>query len=331
MIEYILIVFTAFGGFFLASYLFHKKHEKKEHFICPLKGNCSEVMNSDFSTFMGVPVINVGLLYYAGIAIGYGLLVAFPEMFASLKVYLLAISSLAFLFSMYLTFIQLVVLRRICTWCLLSASFCTIIVILAIFGSLDLLVPFLAGQHDVILGFHLLAMGLGLGAATLTDVLFFKFLKDFRISQKESDVLSTVSEFIWVSLGVALVSGLALYLPEAAMLNESSKFILKVLVVMVIIANGAFLNLLITPRLVKISFGQEHGHKDGELVRTRKLAFFLGPISIVSWYSAFTLGFIAIDPSRGFQELLGYYVLALIVSVVIGQLFERHLTKEANH
>ncbi len=49
MSEYIVIIFVAFAGLFLATYLMHKKRRKTEHLICPLKGNCSEVIQSKYS------------------------------------------------------------------------------------------------------------------------------------------------------------------------------------------------------------------------------------------------------------------------------------------
>ena len=51
MIESVSIIFIAFSGFFLAAYLFHKKRRKHEPFICPLRANCSEVMQRNYSKF----------------------------------------------------------------------------------------------------------------------------------------------------------------------------------------------------------------------------------------------------------------------------------------
>ena len=74
MIDVISIIFFAFFGFLLAYYLHHKKVEKAEVFVCPLRGSCSEVIESRYSKFFGVPVELLGMIYYAVIAVGYGLL-----------------------------------------------------------------------------------------------------------------------------------------------------------------------------------------------------------------------------------------------------------------
>ena len=327
MRESLFIVFISFAGFLLSLYLFHKKRRKSERFACPLRGNCSEVIHSDYSKFFGIPVEVIGLVYYASISIGHGLVLGFHDAFGWLDLYLLLASTLAFFFSLYLTFIQLVSLRKICTWCLLSATFCLAIFVLTFFGTLDTVLPFLSEYKSFIVVLHVLAMALGLGAATLTDVFFFRFLKDGRISESEAGVLATLSEFIWFSLGVILLTGLALYLPESSRYLEVPKFLAKMVVVGVIIVNGAFLNLYIAPKLVKISFGERHHHKEGELGRSRRLAFTLGPVSIISWYSAFVLGSLPASSPLEFGTFLKVYLVLLLVGVTIGQFVENRISK----
>lgn len=330
MLEYILIIFVGFAGVFLAYYLHHKKHQKKEHFICPFKGKCTDVINSDFSKFFGIPVELLGMAYYASIAIGYGFAVVFSAQVPWLTGVLLTISFGAFLFSLYLTFIQVVVLKKLCTWCLLSAAFTTIIAALAVYGSLEVIGPFLGQYREGFLVLHLLGMAMGLGSATLVDFFFFRYLKDFRISKAEASVLSAISEFIWFALGIIILSGMALYLPEAASYNANPKFIMKALIVLILIVNGAFLNLVVTPKMVKISFGKKHDHQDAELVKIRRIAFGLGPISIVSWYSAFILGALRETPFT-FVELFLIYSTLIILGLLGGRLAERYYMNQAKN
>ncbi len=322
MFPSISIIFLGFAGFLLALYLFHKKRRRTEPFVCPLRGSCVEVIHSDYSTFLGVPVERLGIAYYAFTSVGHGLLIASPIFFARLEVVLLLTSTAAFLFSLYLTFIQLMSLRKICTWCFLSALFCLGIFVLTLLGARDFVFSLLAEYKSFVVVLHILFMALGLGAATLADIFFFKFLKDERISAEESDVLSTLSQVIWLSLGLVIVSGVALFLPEAVQYLSMPKFLAKMVVVGVIVVNGAFLNLYIAPKLVKISFGDPHNHKEGELGRARRLAFALGPISIVSWYAAFILGSLPADTPLLFFDFLKIYLLVLIVAVTIGQFVE---------
>lgn len=326
MLESLSIIFIGFGGFLLSLFLFHKKRRKSEPFVCPLHGRCSEVIHSGYARFLGVPVEILGLVYYAFVAFGHGLVLGFPESLSWLDLPLLIASSAAFLFSLYLTFIQIVSLRKLCTWCLLSAMFCLFIFGLTVLWTLDFVIPFLIEYSSVILILHVLSMALGLGSATLTGIFFFKFLKDSRISQEEAQMLSTLSETIWLALGLVIMTGTALFIPDAAQYVETPKFLAKMVVVFVIVLNGAFLNLYIAPKLVKISFAEPHHHKEGELGHARRIVFAMGSMSIVSWYSAFILGSLPVTINLTFWTFLKIYLLLLVIAVTIGQFIENRLS-----
>lgn len=249
-------------------------------------------------------------------------------MLSSIVFVLLGLSLVAFLFSAYLTFIQAFTLRQWCTWCLISAGLCTLIFALAIVGSEYTFFELLETHHGLIVGFHLLGVVLGLGGATISDVLFFRFLKDLRISQFEANTLRSVSQVIWFGLAILIVSGLGLYLPHAAELGESPKLLVKMIVVAVIIVNGAFLNLFIAPRLVRISFWDGDPRPPSEPKKIRRLAYALGAVSIVSWYSAFILGLMRSSPAD-FETILYFYLFALAISVIGSQIIERLISRRA--
>lgn len=327
MTTYVLIIFVAFSGFILSVYLRHKKN-RKEHFVCPLRAKCSSVIQSRYSKFFGIPVEIIGMVYYALIAIGYGVASAMGHL-DGLGYLLLAATTGAFLFSVYLTFIQIFALREYCSWCLLSASFCTIIFILALAGSMEEVVPFLQANKQTIIILHAIAAAVGLGGATIGDVFFFKFLKDFRISLFESNILRIVSEVIWMALGLIVMTGLGLFLSDMEFYAASSKFLTKMTIVLIIAVNGALLNLLVAPRLIEISFGKEHKHRSGELARLRNLAFALGPISFLSWYTAFVLGMMRSVP-LSYPWMLALFVTALIIAVSVGEFLQGFLHAKAD-
>src|SRR3989344_1068910 len=183
---HIILIFAAFGGFLLAFYIRHKK-QARETIICPLDSDCDAVIFSEYSKFFGIPLEILGLLYYGIVAVGYALFLAFPAFASPLAVFgVLTLTITAFLFSLYLTFIQAFALRQWCTWCLMSAGLCTIIFFAALFASSHDYVALFAQYRPAILGLHVLGLALGLGGATCTDLFFFKFLKDFRISHEEA-------------------------------------------------------------------------------------------------------------------------------------------------
>lgn len=182
---------------------------------------------------------------------------------------------------------------------------------------------FLASNKVIIIILHSLSMAIGLGAATITDVLFFRFLKDGRISKKEHDVMTTLSKVIWFALALAFITGFALYIPKAQILNTSSKFLLKVVVVSVLTINGLILHKYISPKLISISFTRANSNPF--LEKIRKISFALGGISITSWYTAFLLGSVSSLPFSA-QELIVSYGILILAVVAVSQIFAYTIT-----
>lgn len=324
----LLIIFTAFVGFTTAFYI-HIKNKTHRPMVCPLNGNCEMVTNSKYSSFLGIPLTLAGMVYYALIATLYAFLLIFQNIVGDIAIFLVTgVSIGAFLFSLYLTSIQAFVLRSWCTWCLFSALFTTLIAVFSLFGSPLDVIGFLGQYKELIVILHALAAGIGVGVTTVTDVLFFKYLGDFKISKLENDSMRTLSQVIWFALGLLVLTGIGLYLPEADTLNESSKFLVKVVVVFIITLNGLSLNLVISPKLQSIKFDGS----DDEAVRRnriiRKFAFASGGISILSWYTVFILGSIRSIPIS-FSAGLLIYLAVVLVAIVFSQIFEMKMRNQA--
>lgn len=317
----------ALAGFFLASYVYIKK-QKKENLVCPMNGKCDDVVNSRYSKFLGIPVELMGIFYYAAIILFYSyIIINFDTVSAGFEFFITGMTVGAFIFSVYLVFIQAFILRKWCTWCLFSAGFSTMIFVTAVFGANFYLPALLLEYKGVIVFFHALAAAIGVGAATITDIFFFRFLKDYRISESEHSIMNTLSGVIWVALGLLVLTGIGLYIPQAETLGESSKFITKVVAVCVLIVNGIMLNLLVSPRLMEITFGEEHDHMKGELHFMRRLAFAFGGISISSWYVVFLLGSLRSIPIRAGSGI-AIYILILAIAIGASQVFDRMMVNK---
>lgn len=131
-----IIIFIAFAGFLLASYIRHKK-TAQESLTCPLNFKCENVIWSKYSRFLGIPVEILGLFYYGAISVFYGLALIFPNILIEpLIIAVFLASAAAFAFSIYLTLVQAIILKEWCSWCLVSAGFCLAIFSLALY-SLD--------------------------------------------------------------------------------------------------------------------------------------------------------------------------------------------------
>jgi uncharacterized membrane protein len=324
-----MITYLAFGacllGLIASVYILRKKSAKKK-LVCPLRADCEKVIHSTHSTTLGISNEVLGIGYYLIVAALYASTLMAPSILPpGLAQYLLIILSICGgLFSLYLVALQALVIRAWCSWCMLSALATAVLVFCSFHIPLASIAAFLDQHRDIWLLVHGIGFILGLGSATITDVLFFRFLKDHQISGEEQDSFEAITRIIWVGLAILVLSGIMLYLSDVGRLSVSPKFLIKLVVVGVIIVNGLLLNLIVSPRLRQLSF-------DGTLPARhfRRLAFALGGISIVSWYSAFILG-----SARGiplsFVEGLAVYGILLIGTIIGSQVFERRMTAAFN-
>ncbi|MDP3996592.1 MAG: vitamin K epoxide reductase family protein [bacterium] len=125
----IIVIIAALCGFFLAIHIYNEKR-KRPVFTCPLDFDCNTVVKSDYSTLLKISVEVWGMAYYFLILSTYSLLTVYPSIMPEgLSMAVLVLTVVAFAFSIYLTAIQAFVLKQWCSWCLISASLCTIIFI----------------------------------------------------------------------------------------------------------------------------------------------------------------------------------------------------------
>ena len=128
-----LLVLFALAGFAISSYIFIRKH-KKQRLVCPMGGKCDLVTSSRYANTFGIPNSLVGMGYYAATALVYGLPSVISNVsFAALNPAFKLATLGAFLFSVYLTFIQGFVLKSWCSWCVFSAICTTGIFIIMFF------------------------------------------------------------------------------------------------------------------------------------------------------------------------------------------------------
>lgn len=127
IIARIAIAVLGLCGFFVARHIRNEKNAKRP-LVCPIHFDCDTVVHSDYSKFFGIPVEIFGMFYYAFVTIGYIFLSFLPEVLPMLLVdSLILISIGAFLFSVYLTIVQSLVIKKFCSWCLVSATICILI------------------------------------------------------------------------------------------------------------------------------------------------------------------------------------------------------------
>lgn len=309
-------------GLGLCLRIFKKKREPKP-MVCMLGADCNKVVKSEFSTFMGVGLEFYGIGYYALSLLFYASAFLWPHAFAlEAKFIATGFAMTAFLFSCYLTFVQAFYIKSWCSWCLTSAATSTIIFLLAVGGDIAAglnFVPLLLEWREALVALHLLGFALGIGGATVADLVFFRFMKDFYISESERDIIRSLSQALWFGLLIVAISAIGLYLPAQA--GQASYFWPEMALLFLIAVNDALLGLLVMPRLVAAA----SNHKVlrvAEVSSLRRIAFALGSASFVTWYAAFA-AVLRGDAGIDVGAFFGWYIAAMVGAIVFSQMVER--------
>jgi len=98
---------------------------------CSVISGCQEVLSSQYSEIFGIPLALFGAAFYLFILINSLLHIDNKNKWSKLA--LSYIPSLGFLFSVYLVYLMLFVIKALCQYCLLSAITSTTLFILSIF------------------------------------------------------------------------------------------------------------------------------------------------------------------------------------------------------
>lgn len=158
---------------------------------------------------------------------------------------------------------------------------------------------------------HVLAVVLGMGAALISDLLFNFYTIDKTLDHKEARTLEFLSSVVWVSLVFIILSGVGLFFSDPAKYLASDKFISKMSIMAVLLANGLFLSKFVSPHF------RDKGLLKLKSARTlRQIAFVSGAISISSWFIVCILGMLKSIPVHFTQFLLGYFAFIAVASLV---------------
>ena len=163
----------------------------------------------------------------------------------------------------------------------------------------------------VLIVLHLLGVAIGAGSAYASDFTFIRSIRDGAIDQKECTRLRRFSRFVWGGLAVLTISGIGLFLTDPSHYLSSSKFLAKMTIVAVLVANGVIFHQFHLPRLI-----------DGTWTRHQRFLIVSGILSFCSWGSAIFLGFLRQTPLT-YVHLLTLYVGIVAVGICVGLLVRR--------
>jgi len=160
---------------------------------------------------------------------------------------------------------------------------------------------------------HFLGLALGVGGAFVSDVIYMTSLKDKKITTDEMNIISVGGNVVWGGLLLLTISGLLLMSLDWTSYIVSTKFIAKMIIVLLIALNGVVIHHFYLPRMKKLVGEDLSQHS--EFKRMSLFLYVSGALSFVSWVSATILGVFKGIP---FSTTTILVVYALIVLVAMG-------------
>ena len=134
---------------------------------------------------------------------------------------------------------------------------------------------------ELIIFFKGLVILIGFSSALVNDILTFKFLKDFKITEKEHKIFFTLA-------GINLFSALALsfafiisIIYELSFINNEYLIVGSLLLAFVVFSE-IFFRRIIVEKLIKYRIDSKIIEVE-KIIILRKLGFFLNTLSFVSW------------------------------------------------
>jgi len=119
---------VSFIGLVDASYL-TAKHYSGGSVTCSILNGCDEVLNSEYAVIYKIPLALLGAFYYL-IVFGLGSVFLFYKQ-KGLEKYLLFLTSVGFIFSLWLVYLQVFIIKSLCLYCLVSAFLSITLFVLA--------------------------------------------------------------------------------------------------------------------------------------------------------------------------------------------------------
>lgn len=98
---------------------------------CGVWTGCQEVLNSSYSSIWGIPTASFGVAYYLSIILA--ALIYWQTKNKLILLYWMLAPTLGFIFTLWLIYLQVWVIKYICVYCMLSALSSTILFGLSLF------------------------------------------------------------------------------------------------------------------------------------------------------------------------------------------------------
>lgn len=172
-------------------------------------------------------------------------------------------------------------------------------------------------MQGIITILHVISFVIGAGAAASSDYMFFRAIKDKRLSDEELGTLRSLGRLVWIGIALIAITGITLFLLDPARLIASPKFLAKMTVVLVIIGNGLVFHAVHLPRLIA---SRGNDLNDPAAFRGKTWLFVSGGVSAASWLSAIILGSIDAAVTTSYPVLIVSYASFVACGICAGLL-----------
>lgn len=166
---------------------------------------------------------------------------------------------------------------------------------------------------------HFAGIILGVGAATLLDLIIFRFVLTKRIEEAYISIIEFSSNIITIGLCLIWLSGIGLLIYYGfvdPLKIDNPKLFAKFIIVGVLTLNAFLVHHFVMP-VVEIQIGQHL--LDGLSRLHRFFLILIGTVSAVSWYVPLALGIVPqfnnVVPVD--VILIGYAIIILLVNIII--------------
>jgi len=172
---------------------------------------------------------------------------------------------------------------------------------------------------------HFAGVACGVGGATASDFLFFRAIKDKKISQDEYNLLETLSKVVGIGLGLFIVSGISFFILQYVELGTltyitKEPFLAKLFIFSVLCIDAFIFAWYVLPKLRHAALEKKLTH----IFSRHALSFsIVGAVSIVSWYYILALGAFRKINIFSFEHIVGVYALIVCCASVVAYLLIR--------
>ena len=163
---------------------------------------------------------------------------------------------------------------------------------------------------------HVIGAVLGVGAATMNDVLFMRALGRPEEGEAYRRYGKTISQVAWLGVALLVISAIAFWRIHPEILH-SQKIMFKIGLTLLLVFNAQAMLSLLVPYIAKM---QPADWKDAKkLTWVGRVGVPYGVVSAVSWYTALILGAVGRQPWTALQ-ILPFYVAAIAIGYIVGRI-----------